>query len=454
MKESDHLSRRRFMQVSSAMIAGGVATAASGKPEGLEDAGDKPEKVIQRYRTLGRTGFKASDIGYGTGPVSDPNLIRYAVDKGINYFDTAEGYARGLSERMIGEALAHIDRKKVFITTKVGVSENDDKASILRRFGKCQERLKTDYVDAFFMHGVPRIGDLDNKAFHAACAELKSQGRLKHIGISCHEPAKGDRMEDICIAASQDGRFDLLLFVYNFMNKEAGERILAACKKNNVGATLMKTAPGVFDMPGTLDPDHVPEQAIQNITRRWKRRQKEDLSRAEAIERLLGMNRSEKENYRKTQDFMAKHGIKAQWRLRKASIQWVLRNPNMQSVCVSMANFDGIDSHAVLSGAPLAYADEALLGDYARAFSNEYCRHGCNECWSNCPYDVPVGTVMRYAYYFSQGWEKDAMSQYRALGKQKAGQCLACHAPCEEACPYGVNVRAGLIRADSKLSLV
>jgi len=445
MKRNSHVSRRRFLQVSSAMVTSGVVTAASGRSLMAGEAEEKPDGGVRRYRTLGRTGFRVSDIGYGCGPVTEGSLIRHAVDKGVNYLDTSEVYLRGQSERSIGNAMAHIDRKKIFLTTKLPISEKDNKTSIIARFSKCQERLKTDYVDALFIHGIPEISTLNHEGFHAAVAELKARGRLRHIGISCHEPGKGERMEDICIAAAEDGRFDLMLFVYNFMNKETGERILAACKKHKVGTAAMKTAPGSFDKPQAAAPDDLPEEKIQYMVRAGA-------SREEAIERLLSWSRSEQAKYDDTRVFVKKHGIESEDRLRKASIQWVLRNSDMQTICVSMSSYDSLDSHIQLSGTELAHADRVFLGEYARTFNDQYCRLGCTGCLSSCPSNVPVSTVMRYSYYFNKGSEKAAMAQYHSLRERKANQCLTCDAPCEEACPYGVKVQARLARADSMLS--
>ncbi len=60
---------------------------------------------ILGYRTLGRTGWRVSDIGMGTVPLRDADVVRYAYDKGVNYFDTAEGYGNGAAERAIGDAM-------------------------------------------------------------------------------------------------------------------------------------------------------------------------------------------------------------------------------------------------------------------------------------------------------------------------------------------------------------
>ena len=143
---------------------------------------------------------------------SDSNLVRYAYDLGINYFDTAESYGNGEHERVIGGAMEHMDRKKIFITTKLEIKEEDTEQTLMERYAKCLERLKTPYADALFMHAVSAVDTVKNEAFHAAVAKLKASERLKHGGISCHGPRgeEGDSMEKVLLAAVEDGRFDLM----------------------------------------------------------------------------------------------------------------------------------------------------------------------------------------------------------------------------------------------------
>ncbi len=187
---------------------------------------------IRQFRLLGRTNFKVSDISFG-GSFSDSNVVRYGYDRGINFFDTAETYGNGESERKIGEAMKHMDRKKIFIVTKLQVKKEEKKASILARFAKCQQRLKTDYVDALYLHGPSDAGMVKHQAFHAAAKKLKADGHIRHIGISSHGPRndKQDSMEKVLLAAVEDGRFDLMLLSYNFLNREEGERVLWACRE-------------------------------------------------------------------------------------------------------------------------------------------------------------------------------------------------------------------------------
>ena len=438
------VSRRQFL------LAGGAAAAASGLP-GIARADEEQEKPkIKSYRTLGRTGFEVSDISIG-GAAKEANLYRYAYDHGINYFDTAEGYGNGDNERTIGEALQHMDRKKVFITTKLLLKDEDTQQTILDRFGKCQERLRTDYVDALYIHTAPKVSILDNEAFHGAVKLLKADGRLRFAGVSNHgsRTEDGESMDKVLVAAAEDGRFDLMLIAYNFMNRDKGDKVLAACKKNNVGTTAMKTAPGSVKVD-SLDPENPSERWAKYIDRQVEAGEK----REDVIKEIQDYIAESEKTFAEAKPFMEKHGVTDREGLRMAAVQWVLSNPEMQTTCLRLTDFDTIDRFLRLSGTKMARAQVLALDHYRVAASKLYCRHACTECSGTCPQAVPVSTVMRYAYYFTeQVREKHAMSKYRGLGYGDVLPCDSCSGPCAGACPYGVNIKANLLAAHSLLTL-
>ncbi len=473
---NQEMSRRGFLRASGTMavVAGGaMAGCGASKAEdtvptkepaqtaqteesdtGRETAVAGPR--IQRFRTLGRTGFDVSDISMGCGRISESNVVRYAYDRGINLFDVAESYGNGDSERKIGQAMPHMDREKIFIVTKLKVEQTDTEQSITDRFGKCLERLNTNYADALYMHAVTEAGLIKHEGFHAAVARLKADGRLKHGGISSHGPhgQAEDSMEKVLLAAVEDGRFDVMLLVHNFMKTDEGERVLKACKEKNIGTTAMKTYAGRLEIE-PFDPDNPAEEYAQLIEHLKER----GMSREQAVERIQDRLKSKMEEMTEKKPaidaFVAEHGVKTQEDLDKQSVLFVLGNPDMHTVCVSMPDFDKLDQFIPLSGTELSARGRQLLRDYRLAFDNLYCRHGCKDCLSHCPHGVPVSTVMRYTYYFNhQGREKHAMKKYAALGTRNGALCLDCDAPCQRGCPHGVDVQASLYKAHAMLTLV
>ena len=414
--DRNKLTRRSFVRAGGTALAGGLAAAAAGSPSSLSGQEAPQNPRIQSYKKLGRTGWRVSDIGFGTGPLRDSTLVRAAFDNGINYFDTAESYGNGAAERAIGEALPHIGRENVFIATKAVFRGGETESVVLDRIRRSLERLQTDYIDAYSMHHTPTTEFLNHPGYHAAIERLKAEGQVRFSGVSYHGPSRAGQgnMDEVLSVAAEDGRFDIMLFVYNFMNSGQGDQVLAACKANDVGTTIMKSAPGVLHFDA-FDPDNMTDEQ---------------------------------------KSFAERHGLRTADQLRFGSIQWVLQNPDAHTVCVSLNDFDNIDRVVALSGTKLSQPDERFLDGLARSVNSRYCRHGCVECAGECTQEVPVSRIMRYAYYFeAQGREKHAMSRYAQLGGSKGSACVDCPAPCESACPHGFQIRNQMSKAHSRLTL-
>ncbi|MDJ0763442.1 MAG: aldo/keto reductase [Myxococcota bacterium] len=476
MRQEDdkRFTRRWFLKTSGAVAAAtGSALVGCGAaqpsavdpvaqvPQGTTDPGAVAESAaadmpaIKRHRRLGRTGFAVSDISMGCARVGEKNVVRYAYDRGVNLFDLAESYGKGDAERNIGEAMAHMDRKKIFLQTKVKIEKTDTAPVLVDRFNKCLERMKTDYVDALHFHSVVDKNLITHAGFHEAVTRLKQEGKVKYTGISCHGPwgEQQGSMEEVLLAAVEDGRFDVMLLVYNFMKSGEGERVLKACKEKNIGTQAMKTYTGKIEVE-RFDPEN-PSGDYKAIL---KMLEDAGLPREEAIARIYKVQDhkiKEAEKYKPAMDaFLSKHGVNTQKQLEVESVRWVFANPAMHTVCVSFSDFDRVDRFLPISGTELSARGAQLLRDYELAFSRCYCRHGCTMCMAVCPHRVPVSRIMRYFYYFdNQGSEKQAMEKYAKLGRNNASSCLTCDAPCSLTCPHGVAVHASLLKAHATLSL-
>ena len=455
-REQSALSRRNFMKVGGAALAGGAALGGSPLPA---HAGTRPllfpaprqDARVQSHRTLGRTGWQVSDIGMGSVPLRESSVVRYAYDHGVNYFDTAEGYGNGAAERAIGEAMQHMQRDKIFIATKGRMRDSDTTEKVVERVRQSLERLQTDYVDSYSIHLCTTVERLSHPGYHAAMDQLKAEGRVRFTGVTYHGPGgdNDDSMADVLVAAAEDGRFDTELLVYNFLNHEEGDGILAACKANNVGTTAMKTAPGVLKVE-PLDPENLTErqeQYVERLTRRGS-------SREEALQRLEARTKRQQDLYDRTQPFVEQYGLATEEQLRLGSIHWVLQNPDMHTACIAFTKFDLVDKVIPLSGTQLGAAEQQMLEHTRLALNDQYCRHGCASCAGSCPYGVPVSTVMRYAYYYEgQGYEKYAMTKYAGLQGNDATPCLDCAGDCDGACPHGLDIQPNMLQVHDLLTL-
>ncbi len=433
----DGMSRRGFIGSTLTALTG--AGLAGGRlAYGAAAVQDDPSPKVREYRELGRTGFKSSDVGFGSGELTEAALLEAILDAGVNYIDTAESYLRGGSERVIGEVLRHRDRKNVFISTKLGLRDNTTKDQIIQKANKSLERMQTDYVDCLMMHMPSNREALNHAAYHEAFQELKAQGKVRFRGLSNHGPQWNDvpeTMEQVTIAAAEDGRFDVMLFVYNFLQHDQGKRILRACREKSVGATLMKTNPvlNYIEMKENLDQA---KEAGQNT---------------QGYERLLPRL---KERYDAAQDFLREHDLQNFNQIREAAVRFVLDNPDVNSACLTIKNFDDLEFYVGLSGKKLTASAQRTLALYEAGMGGFYCRHACGVCESACPSRVPVNTIMRYHHYFrAQGREKTAMLKYAALSGGRAESCAGCTGHCEKACPYGVPIQGQLCLAHEILTL-
>ncbi|UCE40390.1 MAG: aldo/keto reductase [Candidatus Aminicenantes bacterium] len=436
------LSRRRFIH-SSLSAAAGLGIAGKNKLFGgtSQEAAEEKSR-IREYRILGRTGFKASDIGFGAGNLTDPALFAAALDAGVNYIDTAEHYARGNSERTIGQVIKDRDRKKLFIAGKLNFSiGKSTKEGLKERAHKCLERLQTDYLDCLMIHMTPTLDQVTHEGYHEAIKELRAEGRVKYTGLSNHGIEYRwagfikDPMEKVILAAAEDGRFDVVLFTYNFIQKEQGDRILKACREKNMGTTLMKTDP---------------VRSYNDIESMYARMR--ELGRVtEAADKIINEFKAYAD---KTREFAKKYGMSGDKQVRGAAIKFCLSNPDIHSVCPTINTHEDLEFYLSLSGGKLEPVEEEMLADYKSHTGSLYCRHACGECESHCPHDVPVNSIMRYQHYFmSHGREKHAMEKYAALQRTKAEGCIDCEGFCEKACPYGVKVQGLLMAAHQTLSL-
>jgi predicted aldo/keto reductase-like oxidoreductase len=183
-------SRRDFLAQSA---AAGIVAAGSG----LLNAADRPRKLTSGADRvpLGKTGIITSLLGMGTGSTGVKHssnqvklgeekfkkLVRYAYDRGITYFDTADQYGSHLYLR---EALRGLPRDRLFIQTKTHATTPEMARADIERF---REELGVDYLDTLLMHCMTKGSwPTDRRAVMDTLADAKAKGRLKAVGVSCH----------------------------------------------------------------------------------------------------------------------------------------------------------------------------------------------------------------------------------------------------------------------------
>jgi predicted aldo/keto reductase-like oxidoreductase len=270
---------------------------------------------------------------------------------------------------------------------------------------------------------------------------LKNEGRIRFLGVSHHgsnwHRAPEETMQKVLLTAAADGRFDVFLLAYNFLQMDMGKEVLKACREKNIGTTLMKVNP-VGNYYGI---------------KAWvESRQKEGKEVPELYQEGLERFRKKAEQ---AEGFIKRHNLTNPDEISSAAIKFVLGNPDVHTVCCSMRNFDTLNKYLKLSGQKMLPAEKKALALYKEGCGMLYCRHACGECESHCPHGVPINTILRYNHYFeAQGREKYAMKLYSALPVTNARVCENCSGMCEKACPYNVPTQGMLTAAHQRLTLV
>ncbi|MFP3895291.1 MAG: aldo/keto reductase [Anaerolineales bacterium] len=232
-----------------------------------------------RYRTLGRTGLKVSEVGVGGAQFGIPNYmgkwdpfsreaqrattatIHRALELGYNYFDTAPAYGDGRSEEMVGNALKG-HRDDVILATKISGGEGrwSSPTTIRQSVEDSLRRLQTDVIDVIQFHGGwHNKGEADeilNQRGLDALRALREEKKVRFLGFTCEGPSGGVER----LIAS--GAFDVMQVRYNLMYQhpsdfENDEGIIREAEAQEMGIVLMRPmTSGVFQR---LMADRFPE---------------------------------------------------------------------------------------------------------------------------------------------------------------------------------------------------
>ncbi len=191
------------------------------------------------YRRLGKTEVYLPVIGFGTWEIGGRftpdysvdrqaiGMIRLAINMGITFIDTAEVYGGGHTEEIVGDAIREFDREKLFIATKVWIS-NLRYQDVLKAMEGSLKRLNLDYVDLYQVHwpnpGIPLRDTM------RAMERLFLDGKTRYIGVS------NFNVRDLEEAMSYLSHTEIVSnqVLYNIIDKGIEEYVLPFCRKNNI----------------------------------------------------------------------------------------------------------------------------------------------------------------------------------------------------------------------------
>lgn len=381
-------SRRRFLQAATG------AGAALAVPDSIR-AAQPPSEGIPTV-TLGRTGVKVTKLGMGTSWALAPSFVQAALFAGVRFIDTSETYENTLVEKVLGEVIERTGlRKEVFLVTKNAGYRRASGAGASKifeqRLNASLERLRTDYIDAYYFHGMEgsQIPLLKDSGVKAAFEALKKAGKIRFVGISCHDAM----LPEVMSAAVECGWIDQMMFKFNF--REVGgkdrsddlNRAIDKAVKANLGLVAMKTQGGAGNFP------------------------------------------------EKMADLQAK-GFKKE----VAAIKTVWMDGRVQVAVSEMTTRSDLRENVAASREGLSPKEARLLEEHRQKTAHLYC-HGCGHLCETAARGVPIATALRYLrYYGVYGKRQEARALYQALPAAARELAEADLLAAERACPHGLPV--------------
>jgi predicted aldo/keto reductase-like oxidoreductase len=388
--EKKQMNRRTFIKAG--MV--GTATALIAPPvlaETLQQMAEAEPSVFPKpvYRTLGRTGLKITVVGFGAMLTPEPEVIRVAIEQGVNYIDTARKYMGGKNEEIVGKAVKGL-RDKVYIASKT-LPESKMKAEIIRDVETSLKTLGTDHIDVIQLHNLTGKERIFFAETREALAQLKKQGKVRFCGVTTHK----NEVEVLnALVDDPDRFFDTCLVKYNFKaDKEVSVAINRAAAAG-IGIIAMKTQVGGYDTTG------------------------------------LGR--------------ISPH---------QAALKWVLQNPKITAAIPGMKDLTQLREDIAVMGMPFTYADERRLDRYAEAIAPFYCTFcGSCEAGCPRGVEIStVNRALMYAEGGYRDLSL-ARATYAELPHQSTAAACGDCAGCAARCVNGLNIQTKMDRARGVLA--
>jgi predicted aldo/keto reductase-like oxidoreductase len=381
-------SRREFLK------AVGIAGAGSLMTPHIRPANASEGTAKMPLRPFGNTGTKVPILSFGGSLDTSLSMLvlRQAFKWGVTYWDTANTYMGGRSERGFGKYFQKYpqDRQKIFLVTKTHAWTSRGMSGDLDLSLK---RMKTDYIDLYFLHSVRRPDQLDDD-LQSWAEKKKADGRIRLFGFSTHS-----NMEECLLGASKLGWIDGIMMTYNYrlMHTDDMRRAVDACVKAGIGLTAMKTQGG-------------------------------------------GQVKTSSETELKLAGKFLENGYTDS----QAKLKAVWANSNIASICSEMPNMTILKSNvaAATDKTELSTLENGLLRQYAQETQSNYCAGCADICESAVTGNIPIGDVMRYLMY-ARSYDNPyrAGNRFRKIPSNiRTQMATADYSAAEQRCPRKIAI--------------
>lgn len=394
-------SRRDFIRTAGAAGLGSALVPLSALTHAQGSSSpEMPQKAIVPKRPFGKTGENVSILSLGgVLKISDQLIFRQAFNMGVTYWDTADSYGWGNSEKAIGRYFAKFpnDRKRVFLVTKAATS---DPLELTEKLNTSLQRMNTSYVDMYFIHYVSDVREELTAAVKSWAEKAKATEKIRFFGFSAHT-----HMESSMLAAAELGWIDGIMMSYNYrlMVKDEMKKAVDACAKAGIGLTAMKT------------------QAAFSAN-------------------FYASIGSETDDALKMSESFLKKGFTSE----QAKLKVVWENPDIASICSAMPNMTILQANvaAALNKTHLSENDKERLQQYAQRTAPGYCAGCAHICESAVALDIPISDLLRYAMYNHSYGDRDMATRlFNALPTDVRANILDTdYHEAERVCPQRIQI--------------
>ncbi len=324
------------------------------------------------------------------------DIIRSAIDAGVNYVDTAYPYHNGQSERIVGKALKDGYREKVLLADKMPIWLAKDEEHMKKIFDKQLERLDVDCIDMYLVHNVSRPGWKRCKKLNLMpfLEEKKAEGKIKHLGFSFHD--KYEFFEEML----EEYPWEFVQIQLNYMDKnhQAGVKGLKLAASKGLPVIIMEPLKG-----GRITGDIPP--SVQDL---W--------------------------------DSAEVKRNPAEW-----AFKWLANMPEVSLMLSGMSNKEQLEDNIRIVSAPdvndLTEAEASLIDKVSDEYNRmiKYSCTGCGYCMP-CPQKIEIPKVLGY-YNDWNVYEHTPSTkfEYDTWLVKHGSDCIDCKA-CEEKCPQSLNI--------------
>jgi aryl-alcohol dehydrogenase-like predicted oxidoreductase len=267
-----------------------------------------------KYRRLGKSGIKVSEIGFGAWSIAlnwwgkeiqedeAKNMLKKAYDLGINFFETSDMYGKGKSERLIGEVFKDM-RNEIVISTKYGydfehveqIGHNElpqkfDPAFTENALKNSLERLQTKYVDVYGLHN-PKLRHIRDDTIFQMLDKKIEEGKIKTCQVALG-PAIGWTQEGI--EAMNRKNISAVQTVYNILEQTPGNELINNGEKKDVGILVrVPDASGLLTGKVNADTKISEKDHRKERTREWRKSAMEKIEQMKPIAKRNDLNITE-----------------------------------------------------------------------------------------------------------------------------------------------------------------